>query len=213
MDDTAATPAARRVFPAGTVFTAVDDGHRGRGSDWPRTYSQARGRRGVPESLNQLLHEMDGLREDAEDLFILTTNRPDQTEPALALRPGRIDQAIEFPLLDEAPRAKLYARGLDISGELMGVMVSRTKGVREAFVKELMRRCAQFRIESSGEIRGAHPRRMTAKIHGAVPTLAGISYRRRQPTPRPAWWTHLPLSERPGHNLPAEPRPCEHGDY
>jgi SpoVK/Ycf46/Vps4 family AAA+-type ATPase len=30
--------------------------------------------------LNQLLNEMDGLREDVEVLFILTTNRPDQIE-------------------------------------------------------------------------------------------------------------------------------------
>jgi ATP-dependent 26S proteasome regulatory subunit len=49
---------------------------------------------------------MDGLREDAEVIFILTTNRPDQLEPALASRPGRIDQAIEFPLPDEIGRAK-----------------------------------------------------------------------------------------------------------
>jgi hypothetical protein len=55
--------------------------------------------------LNKLLNEMDGLREDAEVLFILTTNRPDQIEPALASRPGRIDQAIEFPLPDEEGRA------------------------------------------------------------------------------------------------------------
>src|SRR5260370_35721198 len=44
--------------------------------------------------LNKLLNEMDGLREDAELIFILTTNPPDQLEPALASRPGRIDQAI-----------------------------------------------------------------------------------------------------------------------
>ncbi len=103
--------------------------------------------------LNQLLNEMDGLREDAEVLFILTTNRPDQIEPALASRPGRIDQAIEFPLPDEEGRAKLaklYARGLEISGEVMSLMVSRTKGVSAAFIKELMRRCAQFQIEISG---------------------------------------------------------------
>jgi len=104
--------------------------------------------------LNQLLNEMDGLREDAEVLFILTTNRPDQIEPALASRPGRIDQAIEFPLPDEEGRAKLvklYARGLGISEELMGLIVSRTKGVSAAFIKELMRRCAQFQIEFSRE--------------------------------------------------------------
>jgi ATP-dependent 26S proteasome regulatory subunit len=57
--------------------------------------------------LNKLLNEMDGLREDADVMVILTTNRPDQLEPALASRPGRIDQAIEFPLPDEGGRAKL----------------------------------------------------------------------------------------------------------
>ena len=66
--------------------------------------------------LNKLLNEMDGLQEDADVLFILTTNRPDQLEPALASRPGRIDQAIEFPLPDESGRTKLvnlYSRGLN----------------------------------------------------------------------------------------------------
>jgi hypothetical protein len=102
--------------------------------------------------LNKLLNEMDGLREDAEVLFVLTTNRPDQIEPALISRPGRIDQAIEFPLPDEEGRAKLtnlYARGLDISEDLTQLIVSRTKGVSAAFIKELMRRCAQFQIEFS----------------------------------------------------------------
>jgi ATP-dependent 26S proteasome regulatory subunit len=106
--------------------------------------------------LNQLLNEMDGLRADAEVLFILTTNRPDQIEPALASRPGRIDQAIEFPLPDEDGRMKLtrlYARGMEISEEVMGQIVSRTKGVSAAFIKELMRRCAQFQIElSAGKV-------------------------------------------------------------
>src|SRR2546425_3953725 len=41
--------------------------------------------------LNKLLNEMDGLRQDADVIFILTTNRPDQLEPALASLPGRID--------------------------------------------------------------------------------------------------------------------------
>src|SRR5262249_46567270 len=106
--------------------------------------------------LNKLLNEMDGLREDAEVLFILTTNRPEQIEPALVSRPGRIDQAIEFPLPDEEGRrklTKLYARGLEISDDLLALVASRTKGVSAAFIKELMRRCAQFQIEfSSGKI-------------------------------------------------------------
>jgi ATP-dependent 26S proteasome regulatory subunit len=103
--------------------------------------------------LNKLLNEMDGLREDSEVLFILTTNRPDQIEPALVSRPGRIDQAIEFPVPDEEGRAKLtklYARDLLISDDLLELIVRRTKGVSGAFIKELMRRCAQFQIETSG---------------------------------------------------------------
>jgi len=100
--------------------------------------------------LNKLLNEMDGLREDADVLFILTTNRPDQLEPALASRPGRIDQAIEFPLPDEEGRRKLvrlYSRGLEVSDALMDLIVRRTKGASPAFIKELMRRSAQFQIE------------------------------------------------------------------
>jgi hypothetical protein len=102
--------------------------------------------------LNKLLNEMDGLREDSEVLFLLTTNRPEQIEPALASRPGRIDQAIEFPLPDGEGRAKLirlYARELEVPAELTARIVSRTKGVSAAFIKELMRRCAQFQAESS----------------------------------------------------------------
>jgi SpoVK/Ycf46/Vps4 family AAA+-type ATPase len=102
--------------------------------------------------LNKLLNEMDGLREDAEVIFILTTNRPDQLlEPALASRPGRIDQAIEFPLPDDIGRAKLarlYGQGLELDEDIVGTIVSRSKGVSAAFIKELMRRSAQFLLQA-----------------------------------------------------------------
>src|SRR5207248_8225894 len=63
--------------------------------------------------LNRLLNEMDGLTENAEIFFVLTTNRPEAIEVALRARPGRIDQAIEFPLPDADGRmklARLYGR-------------------------------------------------------------------------------------------------------
>jgi hypothetical protein len=104
--------------------------------------------------LNKLLNEMDGLREDADVFFILTTNRPDQLEPALASRPGRIDQAIEFPLPDEQGRTKLvrlYSRGLDVPEAVLDAIVRRTKGASPAFIKELMRRSAQFQIELAAD--------------------------------------------------------------
>jgi len=101
--------------------------------------------------LNKLLNEMDGLREEAELLFILTTNRPDQIEAALASRPGRIDQAVEFPLPDEDGRRKLlhlYARGQTVPETVADAIVKKTKKASGAFIKELMRRSAQYRLQS-----------------------------------------------------------------
>ena len=102
--------------------------------------------------LNKLLNEMDGLREDAAILFVLTTNRPEHLEAALASRPGRVDQAIEFPLPDEDGRRKLirlYARGLTIDEDLIEGTVKRTRHASAAFIKELMRRSAQYLIDES----------------------------------------------------------------
>ena len=103
--------------------------------------------------LNKLLNEMDGLKEEADILFILTTNRPETLERALASRPGRIDQAIEFPLPDEEGRAKLvqlYAGGVELSDAVIQDVVRRTKNVSAAFIKELMRRSVQLHLEGNG---------------------------------------------------------------
>ena len=101
--------------------------------------------------LNKLLNEMDGLREDAAVLFVLTTNRPEHLEAALASRPGRIDQAIEFPLPDEQGRRlliRLYACGLLLTDEVVELVVKKTKNASAAFIKELMRRSAQYSLQN-----------------------------------------------------------------
>jgi len=103
--------------------------------------------------LNNLLNEMDGLKEDADILFVLTTNRPEQLEGALANRPGRVDQAIEIPLPDDKGRRKLvqlYGKGLQLDEALIDEAVGRTGGVSAAFIKELMRRTAQAGIGRDG---------------------------------------------------------------
>jgi hypothetical protein len=100
--------------------------------------------------LNKLLNEMDGLREDAEVIFVLTTNRPQHLEAAIASRPGRIDQAIEFPLPDAAGRkqlVQLYACGLQLPDSVVQEIVRRTENASGAFIKELMRRSAQFCLQ------------------------------------------------------------------
>ena len=95
--------------------------------------------------LYELMNQMDGLGEDADIAFVLTTNRPDALEPALAARPGRVDLAVELPLPDEAGRRKLldlYGRGLDLRLTDVELVVARTKGVTASFFKELLRRAA-----------------------------------------------------------------------
>ena len=102
--------------------------------------------------LNRLLNEMDGLRERADVFFVLTTNRPETLEPALASRPGRIDQAIEFPLPDVDHRrrlVRLYARRLSLSAALVDDLATRTDGASPAFIKELLRRIAQHHLEAA----------------------------------------------------------------
>lgn len=116
--------------------------------------------------LNKLLNEMDGLREDAAVLFVLTTNRPEHLESALSSRPGRIDQAIEFPLPDDLGRmqlVRLYSCGLPISDDLIELIVRRTEGGSAAFIKELMRRAAQFRLQDSKD-GGLHAEHFNAAL-------------------------------------------------
>ncbi len=103
--------------------------------------------------LNRLLNEMDGLQEDADILFLLTTNRVNILEDALANRPGRVDQAVEFPMPDAECRRRLfdlYAGDLEIPDLVRDSVVARTDGVSAAFIKELARRSLQFAIEDSG---------------------------------------------------------------
>jgi hypothetical protein len=102
-------------------------------------------RGGCNALLFELLNQMDGIAEDADVLFVLTTNRPDLLEPALASRPGRIDQAIEVPLPDAACRVRLlelYGRGLELRLARRDAVIARTEGVSAAFLRELLRKAA-----------------------------------------------------------------------
>ena len=100
--------------------------------------------------LHDLLDEMDGLGAGSDIVFLLTTNRPEILEPALASRPGRVDQAIYFPLPDLECRRRLFAqfrRGLDVSGLDLEAMLARTDGASPAFLKELFRRAVLLALE------------------------------------------------------------------
>jgi hypothetical protein len=105
--------------------------------------------------LFELLDAMDGAAADADLLFVLTTNRADLLEAALAARPGRVDVAIEIGLPDAEARERLlalYSRGvpLRLSGPERQEIVERTDGVTASFLKELLRRAVLESLHDGG---------------------------------------------------------------
>jgi ATPase family associated with various cellular activities (AAA) len=95
--------------------------------------------------LFDLLDSMDGAAPDADLLFLLTTNRADLLEPALAARPGRVDVAVEIALPDAPARQRLltlYGQDvpLALTAEDVNLAVERTDGTTASFLKELIRR-------------------------------------------------------------------------
>ncbi|MGW5361272.1 AAA family ATPase [Actinopolymorpha pittospori] len=103
--------------------------------------------------LFQVLNEMDGLTDEADVAFLLTTNRADLLEPALAQRPGRVDLAVEIPLPDADGRRRLmglYAGNTRTDEHALGEAVTRTEGTTASFAKELMRRAVLFAVERDG---------------------------------------------------------------
>ncbi|MGH7639792.1 MAG: AAA family ATPase [Candidatus Dormibacteria bacterium] len=134
---------ARALQPALVVVEDVD------------LVADARGQHpGQHPLLFLLLNEMDGLDEDVDVTFLLTTNRADILEPALAARPGRVDLAVEIPLPDEECRRRLiqlYRGGLELEPGAAEELAAGTEGVAASFIKELLRRAALTAAESSAE--------------------------------------------------------------
>jgi len=141
---------ARVLAPATVVVEDVD------------LIAQERGMPGMPAQplLFELLNQLDGLADDADVLFILTTNRPDILEPALAARPGRVDLVVELPVPDARGRQKLlelYARGLRLEGVDFARYVDKTDGASPAYVKELLRKAALLAaLAGSDTVRDEH---------------------------------------------------------
>jgi ATP-dependent 26S proteasome regulatory subunit len=93
--------------------------------------------------LFEVLDALDGLDGDADVAFIMTTNRVDVLERALAERPGRVDLAVEIPLPAPAERQRLfrrYAQQLPYSDEALTAAAERAEGTTGSFAKELIRR-------------------------------------------------------------------------
>jgi hypothetical protein len=136
--------------------------------------------------LFDLLDAMDGAGPDADLLFLLTTNRADLLEPALAARPGRVDVAVEIALPDAAARERLltlYGQNvpLALTEEDVRRAVERTDGTTASFLKELIRRGVLESLRdnpSLTSVTGAHLARalddLLDSAQGVTRTLLGV---------------------------------------
>lgn len=134
---------ARALQPATVVIDDVD------------LVAEERTRRNFNPVLFELLNQMDGIADDADVLFLLTTNRPESLEPALASRPGRIDQAIMIPLPDAQCRARLfdlYSKGLPMKLRSTKRFIEQTEGVSAAYIRELSRKAALLAAEEGRDV-------------------------------------------------------------
>ena len=119
--------------------------------------------RGHTQNNNPLLFEvldaLDGLSSDADVAFLLTTNRVDVLEEALAQRPGRVDLSVEIPLPDEADRRRLlalYGRDIGFSSATLDEVAARSAGRTASYFKELVRRAVLYAAQA-GEQPGDQP--------------------------------------------------------
>jgi len=145
--------------------------------------------------LFDLLDAMDGAAGDADLLFLLTTNRADLLELALAARPGRVDVAVEIALPDAPAREQLlalYGRGvpLELTAADIATAVERTDGTTASFLKELIRRAVLEALHDDPTlpaVTGAHLARalddLLDSAQGVTRTLLGVGV---DPTTLPA---------------------------
>jgi ATP-dependent 26S proteasome regulatory subunit len=106
--------------------------------------------------LFEVLDALDGLDGDADVAFVMTTNRIEVLEPALAERPGRVDLAVEVPLPAPAERRRLfrrYAQSLPYTDGTLEEAAERAEGTTGSFAKELMRRSVLRAVQEDREAR------------------------------------------------------------
>jgi ATPase family associated with various cellular activities (AAA) len=156
---------ARRLQPSIVVLEDVDLV----GMD--RDFSE-----GSNPLLFSLLEAMDGVGADADVTFVLTTNRADVLEAALADRPGRVDLAVEIPRPDARCRERLlrlYARNVSIDADISQV-VAGTEGVTASYIKELIRRTVLVSLRAGDMppvLHGAYFTEVLAEMNGEHQTL------------------------------------------
>lgn len=165
--------------------------------------------------LFEVLEALDGLGGDADVAFVMTTNRVEVLEGALAQRPGRVDLAAEVPLPSLRERERLYryyAQALPFTDEVLRAAAASTEGVTASFAKELIRRSVLLAAVRGEEVADTHltaaldeltseRQRLTRSLLGAGPQdQHGVAATQPGPTGGTGWvaMTHGGAVFRPG---------------
>lgn len=130
---------------------------------------------GVNPLLFEVLDALDGLDSDADVAFLLTTNRVEVLEEALAQRPGRVDLAVEIPPPDAAARRRLlelYRKDIDFSSEVLDEVAERSDSTTASFFKELVRRSVLLSAVDGVEPDDAH---LLTALDGLLSDQAALS--------------------------------------
>src|SRR6266487_3674793 len=104
-------------------------------------------------TLNQLLVEMDGFRQD-QVVVLAATNRPDTLDPAL-LRPGRFDRQVTVPAPDRGGRTRIlriHLRSRHVADDVdVDEMARRTTGFTGADLANLANQAALAAVRAGAD--------------------------------------------------------------
>ena len=107
------------------------------------------------QTLNQLLVEMDGIKENSGILIMAATNRTDVLDPAL-LRPGRFDRIITVALPDIKEREeilKLHAKGKRIDPNVkFNLIARRTPGFSGAQLENVINEATLLSVRENTKL-------------------------------------------------------------
>ncbi|WP_322902461.1 ATP-dependent zinc metalloprotease FtsH [Mycoplasmopsis felis] len=140
---------ARKNSPAIVFIDELDAIGRTRGSGIGGGHDERE------QTLNQLLVEMDGIKENSGLLFIAATNRTDVLDPALT-RPGRFDRVITVGLPDVSEREqilRLHAKGKRFSEDVKFVNIAkRTPGFSGAQLENVINESVLLSVRQNAKV-------------------------------------------------------------
>ncbi len=140
---------ARKNAPAIIFIDELDAIGRTRGSGIGGGHDERE------QTLNQLLVEMDGMKENNGILFFAATNRTDVLDPALT-RPGRFDRTITVGLPDVKEREEilnLHAKGKRVSPNVnLAQVAKRTPGYSGAQLENVINEAGLLAVRRDSEI-------------------------------------------------------------